>query len=73
MKKDRDYWIKEYGDAHCDFNIFEAIVAILEGGTVSASVQPDGFRIIHICQAAQSKCLRRMDRARAKAGGKIMD
>lgn len=51
--------------AHTDLNIFAAIVAILEGGTVSADAQPDDFKIIKLCQRAQAKCLRRYDRAHA--------
>lgn len=55
--------VQDAVEAHSDLNIFGAIIAILEGGTVSARAQPDDFRIINLCQKAQTKCLRRYDRA----------
>lgn len=62
-KKSRKQLIKEAVEARSDLNIFAAVVAILEGSTVSADAQPDDFRIIGMCQRAQQKCLRRYDRA----------
>lgn len=60
--------IKAAVEAHADLNIFAAVVAILEGGTVSASAQPDDFKVIALCNSAQQKCLRRYDRAIAALG-----
>jgi hypothetical protein len=52
--------------------VFASIVAILEGGTVSANAQPDDFKIIRICQAAQQKALHRYDRACDALGAPYM-
>lgn len=49
-------------EAHTDLTILEAVVAVLEGGTISADVQPYDFKIIDLCRKAQKKCLRRHDR-----------
>lgn len=49
--------------AHSDLNIFAAIVALLEGGTVSTESDRVAQRIIEICQKHQAACLRRYDRA----------
>lgn len=62
-QKARRAMIKEAVEAHNDLNIFEAVVAILEGGTVSAGAQPYDFRVIAICKKAQQECLRRYHRA----------
>lgn len=62
-------FIKAAAKAHSDLNIFAAVVAMLEGGTLSSDVQAIEFQIIAICQRAQQKCLARYDRAVAKAGG----
>ena len=61
--KSRVAWAKEAARAHTDLTVFAVIVAILEGGTVSAAAQPDDFKIIRLCQSAQQKCLRRYDQA----------
>lgn len=67
MKSHQDeakrFLIKAVTEAHTDLTVFAAIVAILEGGTVSARAQPDDFKVIALCQRAQQKCLRRYDRA----------
>lgn len=60
--------IKEAAAALSDLNVLASIVAILEGGTVSADVQPTDFKIIKICQAEMNRCLRRFDRACAALG-----
>jgi hypothetical protein len=58
--KDR---IAEAATAHTDLTMFYGVVALLEGGTVSADADPDAQRIIAICKKAAGKCLRRMDDA----------
>lgn len=60
--------IKEANDALSDLNMFAAIVAILEGGSMSSGSQPDQFRIINQAQNAQARCLRRYDKAMAALG-----
>lgn len=62
--KRRSELLKEISEAYADLNMFAAVVALLEGGTMSAGAQPYDFRIIKLCQQAQQKCLRRHDRAR---------
>ncbi len=64
-RKTRGDLAEEVAKAHTDLNIFAAIEATLEGGIVSADVQPDDFAIIRICQRAQQRCLRRYDNALA--------
>lgn len=56
---------KAMAQAHTDLNVFGAIVELLEGGLVSADVQPDDFRIIDLAKRAQQRCLRRYDEAEA--------
>lgn len=48
--------------AKSDLNIFAAIVAILEGGTVSGG-NVAASRIIKMCEAEQQRQLRIMDKA----------
>lgn len=55
--------IKEAAKAHSDLNIFYGVVALLEGGTVSADAQPDDFKIIALAKRAAQRCLVRYDRA----------
>lgn len=62
-RKSAKDFIKDAVEAHTDLNIFEAVVAILEGGTVSARAQPYDFRVIALCMRAEQQCLRRYDRA----------
>lgn len=62
--KKRAALLQEMTEARTDLNMFEGVVALLEGGTMSAGAQPYDFRIIDICREAQQKCLRRYDRAR---------
>lgn len=52
--------------AQSELNIFAAIVAILEGGTISGS-NTASARIIKICQAEQQRQLKLMDKAVAAA------
>lgn len=61
--KTRGDLAREAARAHTDLNIFAAVAAMLEGGTVSADAQPYDFRVITICQQAEQQCLRRYDRA----------
>jgi hypothetical protein len=67
-KKTAAQWAKEAAVARSDLNIFAAVVALLEGGTVSADANPDDFAVIKRCQSAQQRCLRRYDRALEKLG-----
>lgn len=58
--KDR---IEDAAKARCDLNIFYGVIAILEGGTISADSNSGAQRIITICKSESAKCLRRMDDA----------
>lgn len=62
--KEYDKLLKAMTEAHTDLNIFEACIAILEGGTVSSDAQPYDFKVIELCRKAEQQCLRRFDRAR---------
>ncbi len=53
---------KEAASAHCDLNILYAVIAILEGGTISAHCNRDAEAIIKRCQSGAQKALRRYDR-----------
>ena len=48
--------------AHCDLNIFGGVMALLEGGTMSADTYSEVERIIVICRSGSQKALRRFDR-----------
>lgn len=50
-------------DAHCNLNIFAAIVAILEGGTIYGGENAAAKKIIAICQAEQQRQLKLQDKA----------
>lgn len=63
IRKSLADYAQEAATAHTDLNIFGGIVALLEGGTVSADVQPHDFQIIQICKIAQQQCLHRYDQA----------
>jgi hypothetical protein len=58
--------VKEASQAHCDLNIFYAVIAILEGGTLSAERHDAVRRIITICKSESAKCLTKFDRTTAK-------
>lgn len=60
--------IKEANDAISDLNMFAAIVAILEGGSMSSGSHSDQFRIIKQAQNAQARCMHRYDKAMAALG-----
>jgi hypothetical protein len=49
-------------DAQSDLNIFAAVQAILEGGTVSGS-NPAAAKIIGLCKTECQRQLRLMDKA----------
>ena len=59
--------VKAASVAHCDLNIFYAVIAILEGGTISSDSDKDAQRIIEICRSASQKALRKYDRELAAA------
>lgn len=52
--------------AHCDLNIFYAIIALTENGLLSSNHESGVRRINTICKAESQKALRRHDKARAK-------
>lgn len=54
-------YIDDAGRARSDLNIFYGVIALLEGGTISAESHAPAERIIAICRSASAKCLRRMD------------
>lgn len=56
--------------ARSNLNIFAAIVAILEGGTITIESDSASRNIIRICLAEQQKCLRRYEREIAKLSKK---
>jgi len=53
--------------AHTDLNIFYGVIALMEGGLLSADSYGDAERIIRLCKAAGAKCLARYDRAIASS------
>lgn len=53
---------EEAAKARCDLNIFYAVIAILEGGTLSSDTHADASAIIQRCKTASQKALRRYDR-----------
>jgi hypothetical protein len=63
-KAKRDDLMAAMTEAHTDLVVFESIIAILEGGTVSARVQPYDFKVIALCKKAQQQSLKQFDRAR---------
>jgi hypothetical protein len=63
----KDDPVRDAAEARTDLTIFHAVIAILEGGTLSARSYDDAQRIIGICKAAGGKRLRDYDRARGKA------
>ena len=52
--------------AHCDLNIFYAVIALMEGSFVSSECFGAEARIVAICKAEAQKCLHRYDRALAR-------
>jgi hypothetical protein len=59
--------MQEAADAVSDLNIFAAVVKIMEGSLVTAACFPSAQRIIKLAIAEQQRCLKRYDKARAKA------
>lgn len=57
---------EEAAVARCDLYILYAVIAILEGGTVSAELYDETQKIIAICKSGSAKALRRYDRSLAK-------
>lgn len=66
MKGKRDY-VVEAAEARTDLTIFHAVIAMLEGGTLSARAAPAAGRIIRQCRDAAQTCLVRYDAAHLKA------
>jgi len=66
-KKQRE-WCREAAIARCDLNTLYSVIAILEGGTISADCQTTINRIIKACKAESGKCLTRYDHAIAQIG-----
>lgn len=58
----KDY-IDDAAKARSDLNIFYAVIAVLEGGTLSADSDRYAQTIIARCKVASQDCLERMDRA----------
>lgn len=54
-------------DAHTNLTVYEAVVAILEGGTLSGNVGGTPSRIIAMCRREQQRQLKLMDKATADA------
>lgn len=67
QKKQRA-WAQEAAVARCDLNTLYGVMALLEGGTVSAKVHGATQRIIKACKAESAKCLARYDHALAQIG-----
>lgn len=57
---------KDAAAARTNLTIFHAVIAILEGGTITAPADRDAQRIIELCKTARGKQLRLMDRALEK-------
>lgn len=66
-KLQRD-WAREASVARCDLNTLYGVIAILEGGTISAECHRTTHRIIAACKAESANCLRRYDAALAQIG-----
>lgn len=66
-KKQRD-WAVDAAVARSDLNTLYGIIAILEGGTISARCHTTQQRIIRACKAESAKCLTRYDYALAQIG-----
>lgn len=66
-KKQRD-WAAEAAVARSDLNTLYGVIAILEGGTVSANCFATTQRIIRACKTESGKCLTRYDHAIAQIG-----
>jgi hypothetical protein len=54
---------KAAAKAHTDLNVFYGVIALMEGGLMSADSQSDVQRLIASCQRASAKCLARYDAA----------
>ncbi len=54
--------------ARCDLNTLYAVIAVLEGGTISGRCSGAISRIIRECKKESGKCLNRYDRALAHIG-----
>jgi hypothetical protein len=68
-EKVHDEAVIEAAQHHSDLNVFHALVAILEGGTLySQSAHRAAGRIIRICNEERQKQLRLYDAALRKAG-----
>lgn len=56
--------IIEAAEAHTNLNVFASIVSVLEGGHLYGCYSDrTAQRVIDICQAEQSRCLARYDKA----------
>lgn len=66
MKQKRDF-VAEAAQAHTDCTVLYGVIALLEGGTVSADIDRDVQRIISICKTTAGRCVRRYDRLRQAA------
>lgn len=53
---------KNAASAMSDLNVFYAIIAICESGTLSADSCSAESRLVKFCKAETKKCLRRYDR-----------
>lgn len=54
--------------AHSDLNTLYGVIALLEGGTISAECYSEVEKIIALCRAGSQKALRRYDRHLAAIG-----
>lgn len=59
--------IDKAAKAHCDLTLFDAVIKLLESGSLSAAAHGDAKYIIRRAHAAQQKCLLRIDAATAAA------
>lgn len=53
---------KQMAVARTDLNTLYAVIAVLEGGTISAAHQRDVSRIIAICKSGAQRALARYDK-----------
>lgn len=61
--KTRADYIKAAAKAHTDLNIFHAVIALMEGGLLSAECQTAEFEIVARCKREAGKYLDRYDTA----------
>jgi hypothetical protein len=58
--------VREAAQAHTDLNTLYGVIALLEGGTISAARAAAVERITRICKSEAQRCLNDYDRLTAR-------